>query len=312
MGQWFTGLADACRETGYPVTEVPGWKTRGHGPMANHVYGILDHHTAGPEPERTKSNMPSLNVLINGYSGLPGPLSQIGLGFDGRIYVIAAGLCYHGGAGSWRGVSGNGYFLGIEAEDGGDGDWTPAQLDCYPRLNAVLCQFLDVGPGWVAGHKEYAPTRKIDPAGINMDQMRQKVAWYLNHPNQIRKQDDDMPLTDADKKWIQDAIAIGAKQAAGEVMNRDAIPVPWEVEEGGNKNWKLKYADAHSWAWARRSGIAAEANQKALVKIGKAIEALADEIPEASAAAVREQLADLEVTLSYSLPADDENTEQPS
>jgi peptidoglycan hydrolase-like protein with peptidoglycan-binding domain len=60
--------------------------------------------------------MPSLRVLIEGRSNLPGPLAQLGLGRDGTCYVIAAGRCNHAGAGLWQGVStGNSSFIGTEA-----------------------------------------------------------------------------------------------------------------------------------------------------------------------------------------------------
>lgn len=190
MGQWLTGLAVAARETGYPVIEIPGWKTRGQGALADDVRIITDHHTAGPEPERTSSNYPSLNVVKSGRTGLRGLLSQLGMGFNGTIYVIGAGVAWHAGEGSWKGWTNANYRgIGIEAEDGGDGDWTMAQLDCYPRLNAALCRYLGVSADWVAGHKEYATPRgrKIDPAGIEMSQMRRTTAWYLANPHKIRK-----------------------------------------------------------------------------------------------------------------------------
>lgn len=200
-GQWFnkpgSNLVTVAKETGFPVVAVAGWETRGHGGMAGTVKPIVCHHTAGPEPERTNSNYPSFYVVRDGRSGLPGPLSHYGIGFDGTIYVFAAGLAYHAGTGSWKGWSGNSVAIGIEAEDGGDGDWRPEQLDVYPRLCAALCQFLGVGAEWVCGHKEWSPGRKIDPAGINMNTFRSMVDWYLKNPDKIRKgstttEEDDM------------------------------------------------------------------------------------------------------------------------
>lgn len=190
MAQWFNrrgaNLATVARETGYPVVEVPNWSTHGHAGMANHVGGITIHHTAGPEPERTASNYPSLGVVRNGRPGLPGPLAHYGIGFNGTIYVIAAGLAYHAGSGGWRGLVGNSTVIGIEAEDSGDGDWQAAQLDVYPRLCAALCRFLGIGAGMVHGHKEWTP-RKIDPAGINMVSFRRTVQSYLDRPHLIRR-----------------------------------------------------------------------------------------------------------------------------
>lgn len=290
-------LATIARETGYPVVEVPGWTTHDHGPMSSHVYGVVCHHTAGPEPERTSSNYPSLNVVRNGYSGLPGPLSQYGLGFDGTIYVISSGLCYHAGTGSWRGVSGNSRFIGIEAEDGGDGDWMPAQLDCYPRLVAVICQFLGADAGWVCGHKEWT-SRKIDPAGINMDGFRQKVAYYLNNPSKIKKtEDEDMALTDDDIKKI-------ANQTATALLRRDGIDVPWTDPE--NRRWQVRNALAGIWRQATHAHEVSKKNHDAIVALAKAVDAMADGLPNTVRAAVRSQLKDIEVTLSYSIPEENQ------
>lgn len=186
MGQWMPWLANAARLTGYPVTEVPGWQHRGHGPMASFIYGTVCHHTAGPEPA-TGSDYPSLRVVRDGRPGLPGPLAHVGLGYSGRIYVIAAGLAYHAGAGSWRKAKGNSQMVGIEAEDSGDGDWTREQLDCYPRLVAAIQDYLNQGADWVCGHKEWAPHRKIDPAGIDMNSFRRTVADYLARPETISR-----------------------------------------------------------------------------------------------------------------------------
>ncbi|MCA1624155.1 MAG: N-acetylmuramoyl-L-alanine amidase [Acidobacteria bacterium] len=170
------------------MAELANWRNHHHGPMANHVHGVICHHTAGPDPyPGAKNDFPSISVIRNGRAGLAGPLAQYGLGWNGTVYIVSAGLSYHAGSGSWKGVSGNQYFIGIEAEDKGDGDWTDEQLDCYPRLVASICQHLKAGPEWVCGHKEYAPRRKIDPAGINMDQMRRTIGYYLSEPNKLRR-----------------------------------------------------------------------------------------------------------------------------
>lgn len=264
MGQWFNGavnLATIARKTGYPVSEVSGWKTRGHGPMGNTVKPIVCHHTAGPEPERTESDYPSMRVVRDGRTGLPGPLAQYGIGFSGRIYVIAAGLSYHAGTGSWRGWSGNSVALGIEAEDGGDGDWTAAQLDVYPRLCAVICQFLGVGSAWVCGHKEWAPGRKIDPAGIDMNDFRSKVSYYLNNPSKIAKTGTTTPTPTPTKDWFDMATEAQLEALFKKYVN----PIPDKVwaepiadvtkPKIRNKAGKLVYqtmAARSFFSWGRR------------------------------------------------------------
>jgi hypothetical protein len=181
MSFFIPWLADAARLTGYPVVEIAGWRGHGHGGMRV-VEGVTDHHTAdGPS-----GNYPSLNIVRNGRAGLAGPLSQLGLGRDGTVYVIASGTTWHAGSSQWAGFRDlNDEFIGIEAESTGTrDDWTAAQRDCYPRLNAALCFFMRRGADRVAGHKEICipAGRKIDPAFWDMNQMRGKVAWYLQDP----------------------------------------------------------------------------------------------------------------------------------
>lgn len=159
-------------KAGLKVALVDGWLTRGRGPMAQKIEGVICHHTAGPR----NGNMPSLGILKDGRTDLPGPLSQLGLGRDGTYYVIAAGKSNHGGMGSWQGFSGNDKFIGIEAENTGDSiePWSPVQYEAYVKGIAAILNYLDLPTIMCCGHKEYAPNRKIDPT-FNMDEFRDQV-----------------------------------------------------------------------------------------------------------------------------------------
>lgn len=182
--QW---LADAARSTGYPVAEVAGWRTRGHGGMRV-VEGVVGHHTA--TSDKAAGDYPSLGIVTNGRSDLAGPLCNLGLGRSGTIYVVAAGVAYHAGASRWAGFTDlNDEFLGIEAESAGTGSWTPAQLDAYPKLVAALLRYMSRGADRYAGHKDVClpAGRKIDPVGIDTNWMRSRV----NNP-----EEDDMQLSD--------------------------------------------------------------------------------------------------------------------
>src|SRR5688572_30229760 len=107
MAGALTWLPKVLEDAGLKVATVDGWELRG-GEMGT-VRGVICHHTANP---RRDLNMPSLNILRDGRSDLPGPLSQLGLGRDGTYYVIAAGRCNHAGSGLWIGVSrGNSHFI---------------------------------------------------------------------------------------------------------------------------------------------------------------------------------------------------------
>jgi len=107
-----TWLPKVLLDAGLKVAEQPGWQNRGRGQMGP-VKGVICHHTAGP----LAGNMPSLGIVTNGRSDLPGPLAQLCLGRDGTFFVVAAGRCNHAGKGNWQGfTAGNTNFIGIEAE----------------------------------------------------------------------------------------------------------------------------------------------------------------------------------------------------
>jgi hypothetical protein len=166
-------LADVARRTGYPVEEVSGWKSRGHGPQPS-VQGIVCHHTAGATGS---GDYPSLAVVRDGRAGLAGPLSHFGLGRSGRIYVIAAGRCWHNAPStSWRHSNSN--SIGIEAENNGRQSWPAEQLDAYRKLCAEICKEFRLPASRVKGHKE-VNTAKPDPHSVNMHAFRDDVARLM-------------------------------------------------------------------------------------------------------------------------------------
>jgi hypothetical protein len=129
--------------------------------------------------------MPSLNVLVNGRPGLPGPLSQLGLGRDGTFYIIAAGRCNHAGKGNWQGITnGNSSFIGIEAENTGvanDSPWPEIQVEAYCRGVAAILKHIGRSHEFCAAHKEYALPRgrKSDP-NFDMVAFRNRVQTIMS------------------------------------------------------------------------------------------------------------------------------------
>ena len=203
-----TDLADACRKSGLKVVEVDGWRTRGHG----NLYGlqtIAVHHTA--TAKTAPGDYPSLGVVRDGRPGLPGPLSQLGLGRSGTVYVIAAGVAYHAGA-TFEQRQDNWHALGIEAEHNGLDPWPPALVDAYARLCAALCEHYGLGPDRVLGHKEIATPRgrKTDP-NFDMDAFRARVAEHL--------EDDMAQYADELKAIKADTTALLAGQAKVQRQN---------------------------------------------------------------------------------------------
>ncbi|MQB01585.1 MAG: hypothetical protein GEU78_15065 [Actinobacteria bacterium] len=158
-------VAADCRSRGLAVTFQPGWNTRGSSTFSPR--GLIWHHTA------SGAGSLGLNVVVNGRAGLPGPLCHIFLprdnhrGVYGDIRIVAAGRANHGGVGSWRGVSGNSNWWGIEADNNGVGErWSDRMLRAYHEVSAALARRTPFDPGlMICAHHEYAPSRKIDPFG---------------------------------------------------------------------------------------------------------------------------------------------------
>jgi peptidoglycan hydrolase-like protein with peptidoglycan-binding domain len=177
-----TWLPTVLLNAGLKVAEQPGWETRGRGDVGP-IRGVICHHTAGAKT----GVMPSLGIVTNGRSDLPGPLSQLCLGRDGTFFVVAAGRANHAGAGNWQGITtGNSSFIGIEAENTGQiagpnaDPWPAIQLDAYRRGVAAILKKLKANAIMCCGHKEYAlPVgRKPDPI-FDMEDFRRQVASIM-------------------------------------------------------------------------------------------------------------------------------------
>ncbi|WP_378734683.1 N-acetylmuramoyl-L-alanine amidase [Nocardia brasiliensis] len=165
-------LADVLREEGLRVVEFPGWRDRGHGDFGD-IWGIVAHHTGSSHSPPTE--------IAYGIPALAGPLSQLHLAQDGTVTVVAAGVAWHAGAGSWPGLpedNANFHTIGIEAVNNGTEGWSDAQYDAYVGCCAAILRKLGYGSDRVIGHKEWAGPKqgKWDPGGIDMDRFRADVA----------------------------------------------------------------------------------------------------------------------------------------
>ncbi|MBN4927992.1 N-acetylmuramoyl-L-alanine amidase [Hoyosella rhizosphaerae] len=183
-------LADVLRAEGLTVIEHDGWLTRGHGEYRD-IRGVMAHHTAGGTPNDWR-------VVMFGRPDLPGPLSNLVLEKDGTYRVVAAGVCWHAGRGSWPGWptnNANWHVIGIEAvstgrpDAQGRFDWTPEQLDAYVRGCAAIARKVGFSVNNVVGHKEYSSEGKIDPAGIDMADFRRQVQQVIvNGPGPVDRE----------------------------------------------------------------------------------------------------------------------------
>ncbi|NUO59011.1 MAG: N-acetylmuramoyl-L-alanine amidase [Hamadaea sp.] len=179
----------AFKKFGVKYREVPGWETRnraGHGAWGP-VVGFMVHHTGDDAPDTADRN-----VIINGRTGLPGPLAQFGGNDDDTIDLIGLGRANHAGTGdpdvlaavrdesyanyppqpNQKTVDGNGRFYGLETYY--SGKTRPKQYASMVNLAAAICD----AHGWtgksVIGHKEWSYT-KPDPGSVDMAQFRRDV-----------------------------------------------------------------------------------------------------------------------------------------
>lgn len=161
------------------------------------VHGVMIHHT-GPYI----SEVQMLDLLRDGYSGLPGPLCLAGVTKAGTVHMIGYGRANHAGKGDRRvleaviaektpfprprysntdrdGTDGNRHFYGFELINRGDGEdsWPAAQLNATAAAAAAICR----KHGWtersVIGHKEWQ-RGKPDPR-FDMDALRRRVRGFL-------------------------------------------------------------------------------------------------------------------------------------
>lgn len=225
---FMTRIPSDLARFGLRVELVPGWQTRGSSSFA--PGGVTCHWTAGP---RGTTGRPSLNICTNGRPGIPGPLCNLYLARDGTCVVVAAGRANHAGVGGFRGLVGNSAVYGIEAESGGDGDWTPAQREAYPRLVAALLSGLARDASWAHGHHEWAPTRKIDVRDL-MPAIRSGAAAILANPTPTLPEDD---MTPDERQMLAD---IHHTLTPGVPNKKDVGPVYWNVIDGRNQAAALR------------------------------------------------------------------------
>lgn len=183
-------IPDQLEAAGLTVIREWGWDLRGSDSF--NPQGVVCHHTASNPP----ANAPSVGICINGRPDLPGPLCQLLIARDGTCHVIASGTANHAGAGGWQGLTGNTQVFGIEVENNGQGEpWTDHLLDVFARACAALLRGMgDTDADLVCLHREWAPTRKIDPAGPGFPQdgntWRQRVQAALDNEGTFGTMDD--------------------------------------------------------------------------------------------------------------------------
>jgi hypothetical protein len=185
MTKYLTDLADVLRAAGLAVQELPGWEAKGYPKWGGYAHAgapnhVMVHHTAsGPKSDGVSDlNYITTNPLA--------PICNLYLDRSGTFHVVAAGRVATNGAGSslpWKGGVPNDmmnhYAISVEAANGGTGEqWPAPQTDAYVAGVAALCRAYSIPVDHVRAHHEWAPGRKIDPAG-NSPYANGRAMWDM-------------------------------------------------------------------------------------------------------------------------------------
>jgi hypothetical protein len=174
-------------DSGVRVVYVSGWQDRGTGGTFS-PRGLIDHHDASSV---TSGTWGAIGTVTHGRPDVPGPLSQffVARGSVPQIAVVAAGRANHGGLGGpHKGIpqhSANAYTYGIEKANNGVGEsYTDASIRATRVLFAAILLEIKASATMTIGHKEWAPTRKIDPR-YSMPWMRNLVAETMTGEDEL-------------------------------------------------------------------------------------------------------------------------------
>lgn len=194
---WTHDLPSVLRAAGLRVDTYPGWEVRSRSSGGYEaIRGVCVHHTAG------SGLYPDSDMQYMWRNSSIAPIGAIYLARDGKLTVGAAGATNTQGKGGPLQTSkgqvplndGNRWLLAIEAANRGDGTpWPVAQQDAYVKAVAAICKRYGLNPKTdVYAHHEYAPSRKIDPAGTsryadgrnkwNMNRFRSDVVAVSSPP----------------------------------------------------------------------------------------------------------------------------------
>lgn len=191
-----TFLKDVLVAFGVEVKELPGWLDRGHGDFG-HIQGIIIHHIGSDRYH------PS-NIAFHPELGL---CSQIHLSREGVATLCGVGIAWHAGRGwyrNWPTNNANAVSIGIEAESNGTSPWPAAELDAYYRICAGILWFLGkrATTDTLLAHKEYsgAAQGKWDPGGIDPDDFRRRVNYYIDNPP-FEAGEEDMAFDEVQRRY---------------------------------------------------------------------------------------------------------------
>ena len=180
-----TWLEEVLRPAlGDRLKTLPGWQNSGHGDFRD-IRGVMVHHTG--------NSRESAQSIRDGRPDLKGPLSNLHIAPDGTVTIVALGVCWHAGQGSYPWLptnNANWHTIGIECawptitngKYNANERWPDKQIISMRDTCAALVKKLGYGADRVIGHKEYAGAAqgKWDPGNIDMNWFRAEVKKDLD------------------------------------------------------------------------------------------------------------------------------------
>jgi hypothetical protein len=179
-----------------PVKYYKGWETRGRRAFGE-VHGIVIHHTGSDS--QSDDYLSFLFVGGRPAEGIPAPLCNASTDMDGDIWIGAALVANHAGAGSSRtrdhviaedyagyaselkpgpddmvGNASNGMYYGNEVRFDGGQPMTDKQWNAAVLWAAAICDHYGWSGKSVIGHREHS-SRKPDPGSTKMYVFRAAV-----------------------------------------------------------------------------------------------------------------------------------------
>lgn len=236
-GRYLTDLDFVLDAAGLSVITWSGWQTRARssgGYADGRPWCVMWHHTASmSDPEQDAA------YIADGDPDAP--LANLLIDRAGVVWLIAAGATNTNGKGYALSFSRgtvpddqmNTYAVGIEIANNGIGEPYPAaQIDAAFTASLAICAAEGLDPADVAGHDDWAPDRKIDPATANAVQ----GAWQ---PKPVNSSGSWSLVDLRDECW--------RRAGATPVPPKPPIPQPGPPEEDQMK--LLAYTDDNATVW---------------------------------------------------------------
>lgn len=168
--RYLTDLDQVLRQAGLQVATLSGWQTRARssGGYDGAPWCVMWHHTASNGNGANDANWGT-------FSSPDRPIANIYIGQDAVCHVAAAGATNTNGRGGpialpdGRTVPADGMntrAIGVELSNNGTGmPYPQAQIDAAFVASVACCRaYINGRVDNVAGHWDWAPSRKIDPA----------------------------------------------------------------------------------------------------------------------------------------------------